>query len=155
MIRFGYGAKFVIAALAWACLAPASAGVYKWTDADGRVHFGDRPPTSVEAEPIAVVPPTSLGSGGAGPGASERLRSMADRLEQERLAREQTLAEQSRIEMQAQESCQKLAARLRHMDSISVFYRLNVQGEREFLSDAEGDALRERMRTRYSDQCGA
>lgn len=155
MNRFGYGAKLLAASVVWGCLASASAGVYKWTDADGRVHFGDRPPSSAAAEPIAVVPPTSLGSGHTGGSSTDGIRSLADQLEQERLAREQNQAEQSRIEMDAREICQRLAARLKHMDSISVFYRLNAQGERVFLSDAEGDALREKARQRYSDQCGA
>ena len=26
-------------------ITPVSAGVYKWTDEDGNVHFGDRPAT--------------------------------------------------------------------------------------------------------------
>ncbi|MDX1754578.1 MAG: DUF4124 domain-containing protein [Marinobacter sp.] len=153
----GYGAKVVAVLLVWGSAVLVHAGVYKWTDADGRVHFGDRPPASAEAEPIAVVPPASLGSDDSArnPGQSDRIRSFADRLEQERLVREQNRAEQHRIETKAQESCQRLAARLHHMDSISVFYRLDERGERVFLSDAEGDAYRVRMRQRYNDQCGA
>ena len=32
----------------------ASAGVYSWTDENGKVHFGDRPPIDREAEVITV-----------------------------------------------------------------------------------------------------
>jgi glutaredoxin-like YruB-family protein len=32
----------------------AAAGVYKWTDAEGRVHFGDRPPTGAASETVAI-----------------------------------------------------------------------------------------------------
>ncbi len=43
-------------ALFGAVLAPATpaAGVYKWTDADGRTHFGDRPPEEVVAQEIKI-----------------------------------------------------------------------------------------------------
>ncbi len=43
-------------ALFGAVLAPAApaAGVYKWTDADGRTHFGDRPPEEVVAQEIKI-----------------------------------------------------------------------------------------------------
>jgi hypothetical protein len=35
----------------------ASADIYRWTDAEGNVVFGDRPPEDVEAERIQVRPP--------------------------------------------------------------------------------------------------
>ena len=34
--------------------AMASAGVYSWTDENGKTHFGDRPPIDREAEAITV-----------------------------------------------------------------------------------------------------
>jgi hypothetical protein len=30
----------------------ASAGIYRWVDENGKVHFGDRPPQAVETENI-------------------------------------------------------------------------------------------------------
>jgi glutaredoxin len=33
---------------------PASAGVYKWTDAQGRVHYSDDPPPEAKAQQIKV-----------------------------------------------------------------------------------------------------
>src|SRR5450432_2484567 len=36
------------ALIVWSALA--SAVVYKWSDADGKVHYGDRPPDGVKAE---------------------------------------------------------------------------------------------------------
>ena len=32
----------------------ATAGVYKWTDAKGKVHFGDKPPMSSESEKLEI-----------------------------------------------------------------------------------------------------
>jgi glutaredoxin len=34
--------------------AAFASGVYKWTDADGRVHFGDRPPADAAAEEVKI-----------------------------------------------------------------------------------------------------
>ncbi len=36
---------------------------YRWTDAAGNVHYGDQPPTGVEAERMRAPPPPPLGSG--------------------------------------------------------------------------------------------
>lgn len=43
-------------ALFGAALAPAApaADVYKWTDTDGRTHFGDRPPEDAAAQEIRI-----------------------------------------------------------------------------------------------------
>lgn len=32
----------------------ANAEVYRWTDADGRVHFGDKPPVSVDSQSVDI-----------------------------------------------------------------------------------------------------
>jgi hypothetical protein len=32
----------------------ATAGIYRWTDANGKVHFGDRPPPQVERQQVEV-----------------------------------------------------------------------------------------------------
>ncbi|MCP5149856.1 MAG: glutaredoxin family protein [Chromatiales bacterium] len=48
---------FSVAVVLWAsCAAPSAAEIHKWTDALGRVHFGDRPPRDVNAEVVTVRP---------------------------------------------------------------------------------------------------
>lgn len=32
----------------------AAGGIYKWTDAEGKVHFGDHPPAQVNSQPVGV-----------------------------------------------------------------------------------------------------
>lgn len=63
-----------------ACTLPATAGVYKWTDAQGRVHYSDSPPPDQKAAQVkikvnsisgpAVVSAFKAGS----PAAKERVR---------------------------------------------------------------------------------
>ena len=38
----------------------ASAEAYRWTDADGQVHFGERPPANVQSEWVKPPPPPAL-----------------------------------------------------------------------------------------------
>lgn len=40
-------------------------GIRRWVDERGKVHFGDRPPTHVQAEEIDVVPANSMDSAAA------------------------------------------------------------------------------------------
>jgi hypothetical protein len=46
-----------------------SAKIYKWVGQDGQVHYGQQPPSGVDAEPMSVdsAPPSS-GSGGSAKG---------------------------------------------------------------------------------------
>lgn len=44
------------AAAAAALFAPAQAQVFKWTDADGRTHYGDRPPGEASTQEIRIRP---------------------------------------------------------------------------------------------------
>ena len=46
---------FVIAALLWCAADFAAAEMYKWTDAQGQIHYSDRPPPS-GAEKVEVIP---------------------------------------------------------------------------------------------------
>jgi glutaredoxin len=39
----------------------SAAGIYKWVDKQGNVHFGDRPPVTQNAEPVELKPNTYQG----------------------------------------------------------------------------------------------
>ena len=58
--------KAIIGAIFFLVAASASAQVYKWTDSNGVVHYGDRPPGG-SARELKVAPPT----GKADPGAAK------------------------------------------------------------------------------------
>lgn len=40
--------------LAALCAGPACAGVYKWTDAQGRIHYGDAPPAAANSTQLRL-----------------------------------------------------------------------------------------------------
>jgi glutaredoxin len=72
------------------CALPGAAGVYKWTDAEGRIHYSDSAPPDQKAAQVKIkvnsitgpatvsaIPSTTSGattSGPASPGAKERVR---------------------------------------------------------------------------------
>ena len=45
---------FTLLALLAAHNGTASAEIYKWTDAEGHVHFGDRPPQATQSEAVTL-----------------------------------------------------------------------------------------------------
>lgn len=129
-----------------------TAGVYKWTDANGQTHFGDRPPAEKSAEEVDIdpIPPRN------DPAAAERINRMNEFLNQRQAEREVQQAEDAKAARKAERQealCRKLQSQLKHMASVSTFYNLNEQGERVFVSEAQNGQIRERFRARVDKAC--
>jgi len=60
--------RTLLIALALGCLAleAGAAGIYKWKDAQGKTHYGERPPPEANAEAVRV-PKTPASSGDPAP----------------------------------------------------------------------------------------
>lgn len=132
--------------------ASLDAGVYRWVDANGRTHFGDRPPAEAASKEV------TLDSSPADPDnlARERQQKMNDFLkvqQQEREARQAATAKAEKQSAEQAKMCNQMRARLKHMKSISTFYNLNEQGERVFVSEAENQRIRDRFREKVQQTC--
>lgn len=102
----------VLLALAW----PAMAGVYRWRDADGRMHYGDQPPAGVQAEPLPLDPSPPARGGIAD--AERRLLEDAER-RAARTARErnETHRREARAEAVRERRCTELDERRRRLEA--------------------------------------
>jgi hypothetical protein len=127
--------------LGWASLASA-AGVYKWVDEQGRVHYGERPPVRTQAQEMQIkeAPLEDLpveDDGAARSDTTQRLlRAFEDEREQKKAQQQKRRDEQEK----RQRNCALARDRLRRYQSASSLYNLDKQGERRFLSDAERTA---------------
>lgn len=132
--------------------ALAQAEVYRWTDAEGRTHFGDRPPTQAASQEVQVqTAPARVDNA-----ARDRQQKMNAFLEQRQQERDRQRAADAKAEKQAAkraELCTKMRARLKHLDSVSTFYNLNEEGERVFVSESENTRIRERFRKKVEETC--
>ena len=141
--------------LIFLCFIPfyANAGVYKWVDADGQTHFGDRPPAQAATSEITVkAAPDSEDAV-----ARERHQKMTEFLEQqqeERKARQAADAQAEERATKRAEVCRNLQARLKFLASVSTFYNLNDQGERVFVNEAENARIRADFRQKVKRTCG-
>ncbi|GAA5179536.1 hypothetical protein GCM10025771_21810 [Niveibacterium umoris] len=52
--------RLLIAILCCAAALPALAGVYKWVDANGKVHYSDQPPPSADASSVSITRPSGV-----------------------------------------------------------------------------------------------
>lgn len=75
---------------------PASAGMYKWTDADGNVQYGQYPPAGADAKPMKPAPPPASAP------ARKPLNDQVEALNKQMDARKQKEAEAAEDKKQAE-----------------------------------------------------
>lgn len=146
------GVRLLVLAALLAWLTPlAATEVYKWTDDDGRVHFGDKPPdTQAERMTIRSAPAPAATSP-----QQDRLQRMLDDYARERQTRETNEAEQARAEAARERRC-TLAKRRRHAaENANFLYDYDARGERRILDGADYDAALAKLRADVEDACAA
>jgi hypothetical protein len=125
-----------LAVCAFAAVAlPAAAALYKWTDENGRVVYGDTPPAGVKVERVnpAVAP--------ADPNALRELAAKDAQMtkrQQERVA-EETKNEKAQADAKAKlDRCAQLRGNIQTLRATQGgVYRYNEKGEKVYLEPAQ------------------
>lgn len=138
------------------CAASATAGeIYKYTDADGNVHYGDRPTGNPTEERLAIV---SRGTDPAAVQARIEARQARDATRQEaRSAREEEAAAQADARSAAADraaKCQENRSRLQTYTESRRLYREDENGERVYLDDDAREEAMRQVRDRIDEYCG-
>jgi len=127
--------------------ALASAQIYRWTDAEGRVHFGQRPPAG--AEQIEVRPQVVERDDQTREREARSERFFDARRQEQQGAREQA----SQTRAAREQECQSLRSQLSQLQLGGRFFRNDAAGERVYYSDSELEAARQRLAARISQVC--
>lgn len=150
----------VVLALALILLSAtaSAAGVYKWVDDKGKVHYGDRPPASASSKSVNVE---SRGSSTAGPvseaeRAARRQRLLqsfeADRAERanQRAQKQQALAKKRELKRK----CAYARDNIEQLRSATGVYDLDHTGERRYLSNEERASYLKKYQAKVKKHCG-
>ena len=133
----------------------ASAGeIYKWTDENGNVHYGDRPTTAADTERMNLVSratdPSQVQAN------VDAIQDLEARLDESRTARAEAKAEDDenrRVSQQRDQQCQENRARLQTYDESRRLYRQAENGDREYLDDAEREEAKQHVRDLIQEFC--
>lgn len=134
----------------------ATAQVYTWTDANGRVHFSDKAPAHHQAQTVDLPEPSPQSSV---PDVDEterlaRQQRLVKALEEDRLEKERLKAE-ARAEAEKKVAyCERFKNRMDRMASASRLYSENKDGTIRYWDDDEADRTREELQARYQQECG-
>ena len=135
----------------WLCtlLIPslALAEVYRWTDANGRVHFGETPQAG--AVQVEVKPQVIQRDAATAEREARTERFFAARREEQQQA--DAISRQAQAK-QAQD-CQRLRDSQAQLGQGGTFYKDDGKGGRSYYSDEEIDAARRRLSAQVAERC--
>lgn len=140
--------------------AALSSEIYKWTDDDGNVHYGDRP-TGVVAED-ASFETVAIASRRTDParvtaGVEARQERDAARAETRMAAAkaaEEAAQQQADAEERAQK-CQQYRARLEKFVTSRRLYRVDDAGERSYLDETQMQEARAKVQQQVEEYCSS
>lgn len=136
-------------------LAVPAAEIYRWTDGNGQVHYGQRPPPGgadrIELpESGTVVPEEDAGIVQR----RERQGRLLDAFEYERAQKKarKALEDEQREEDAAR--CARLQRYWRQLSYPGPLYLTGADGGRDYLSDEQRESEKTRVRASYIRACG-
>ena len=143
---------------------PVAAETYKWTDAEGKVHYSDQPPPANAKEqgtvksikpstPAAASAPTEKGAPAAK--TPTYVEQEADFKKRQVEAAEREAAEKKKAAEVAEKrrNCEQARASLKNLQLGGRIASANAQGERDYLSDAQLAQEMERTKKSVDDWC--
>ena len=136
-------------------LPAAEAEVYRWTDANGQVHFSQRPPPG-GAEPMEssdTEPVNTYGDDGLRQ-RQERERRLLESYEYEREQKKAREAREADARQAAAADCGKLQKYWQRLSFPGPIYIRRDDGGRDYLSDEQRAAQKARIRPAYERACG-
>lgn len=128
----------------------AQDGMYRWVDEQGRVHYGQVPPSGVQAERMRRAAPP------ADQAAQERLeRELEARAEREQQSRteEETRAQQEADRRMRQENCERARSNLETLTSRGSRVTLREGDQYRMLDEEERQSMIERTRNQIREFC--
>lgn len=131
---------------------PTAAQVYEWRDAEGRLHYADRPPHGVDARLIRKAPSGETATRPQPPTLAERELEFRERRAQA-AEEEATAAQENERAEERERLCIQARNQLAALESGQSVARFNAQGEREVLDTAQRAEEIERSRNFISANC--
>lgn len=132
-----------------------SSEIYKWTDEDGNVHFGDRPVGEAPERLTIASSPTNRTA------VQEQNTARAEARADARQAKADAAAEapsEEELQTEAAErakKCTTLRERMQKLVQSRRLYREDEAGERVYLDESETTAARADVEQQISKYCGS
>lgn len=154
MTRHGLITVISIAALLATGLV-AAGEIYRWTDENGTIHYVDRPTGQPDEARLDVISRSTDNAA-----VTARVQARREARAAARQVADEAPPEMSKEEIQAeqaerQEKCQMYRDRLEQFLRSQRLYKEDDGGERQYLSEEEIMAARQRVQDQIEEYCGS
>jgi len=160
-------ASVLVLAAGLASFSVSANEIYRWTDENGVVHFGDKPPEGLQAKAIHVPDSQPSDTGDSGSAADEKVSPPSadgtSAAEEEAIpltaaqARREKMAEDRKKRQEAQAEtdlmCQKHSKRVEDIEPYRRVYYTNEQGESVRMDDDLRIELVEESKAYIAENC--
>ena len=132
----------------------AHAGVYKWVDENGKVHYGDQPKAAqpaveMDIDDTAVTVPAF----GGDMSREEKRERLLDAMAEDRVEKQEKLEQQKAIKEQNRRKCNAYRDRMRHYERASALYKLDDDGNRVYMSETDRARATKDLRAKINKYC--
>lgn len=125
--------------------------VYRWTDENGEVHFGDREPTGRKSERVSVK--TGRPSGDSERRSPQEQVEELDKQQAERSRKNEESAADGARRKQREANCETARANLKVIES-NARIRVTEDGEQRYLDEEEIAKQKQRFEEIAEENCG-
>lgn len=142
---------------------PATAETYKWTDADGKVHYSDQPPPANVKQQTTVTPRKSAAPSATTPAKKDaqppKAKTYVEQEAEFRKRQVETAEREAADKKKADEiverkrNCEQVRVQLKGLQAGGRVTQTNAQGEREYMSDAQIAQEIERLKKAETGLC--
>jgi hypothetical protein len=142
------------ALIAWSGMA--SAVVYKWVDAQGKLQYGDRPPDGVHAEVVELLiahPGSTRSAPAAAAQAPPGARTAPDKLSPKEAADKKAVDQD--VSQTRDKQCTEAQERYQKLIEGRRMYKVGADGERQYMSSEEIDTERLNAKREIDNICNS
>lgn len=129
--------------------------IYKWTDEDGNIHYGDRPTGDATEQRVAI---SSRSTDPSKVQARAQSRYAPKEPAEEAVANEAQGPTEDELQAKAaerKEKCDTYKARLQKFVQSRRLYKQDENGERVYLDEDQTQAARERVENQVQEYCNS
>jgi len=131
--------------------AVLAAGVYRWVDEQGKVHYGDRPPGEANFAPVEIeAAPTPAPENERRKAKTQRL---LDALESERAQAQAKAAQAEAEQARKARNCEAARRQVAFYERANSLFRRGPDGKRLYLSDEERARTQSQARSLVDKWC--
>ena len=129
------------------------AGVYKWVDENGKVHYGDRPAAGDSSLEMSIDTTSSVPSAEDEQSREEKRERLLRAMEEDRLELQQEREKQQAKQESYRKKCVYYRDKMRQYERASGIYKLDMNGSRVYMSDSEREKSTRQLQARINKYC--